>query len=76
VVETRTDSGLWVATHGVSLLKFRARKKTVTMANGERALITVDDSGTVLHREHGDHLDAVVRPKTIRLRIPIRQVGG
>ena len=51
------------------LLKHRARSKTVTMRNGERALVTVDDSGTVFQREHGDVLDAVVRPKTIRLKV-------
>ena len=71
----RTDSGLWVA-HGFNFLKHRATKKTVTLKSGERALVTVDDSGTVTQIEHGDHLDAVVRPKTVRLQIPISRIGG
>lgn len=63
----RTASGLYVARSVPALLKFRARKRTVTLPSGERALVTIDDSGTVRHVEHGDHLDATVRPQTIRM---------
>lgn len=59
---------LWVPPH-VSLLTHRAKKRTVTLPSGERALITVDDSGTVTHIEHGEHLDAIVRPMATTVRI-------
>jgi hypothetical protein len=69
-VEKR-DSGLWVA-HGFSFLKFRATKKTVTLKSGERALVTVDDSGTVTQVETAERLDAIVRPKAVRYWLPRR----
>jgi hypothetical protein len=69
------ESGLWVA-HGFNFLKFRATKRTVTLQDGRRALVTVDDSGTVTHIESAERLDAIVRPKTIRLLAPIPKVGG
>ena len=76
----RTPSGLWVARTAPAMLRFRARKRTVTLPNGERALVTIDDSGTVRHVEHGDHLDATVRPAAIRLVVRPDQaataVGG
>lgn len=65
----RTESGLFVAPAGVNFLRFRARHKTITLPNGERAKVTIDDSGTVRHVEHGDHLDATVRPAAIRLKV-------
>jgi hypothetical protein len=71
----RTPSGLWVA-HGFNFLRHRATKKTVTLKDGRRALVTTDDSGTVTHVETADQLDAIVRPKTVRLQIPISRVGG
>lgn len=71
----RTQGGVWVA-HGFSFLHYRATKRTVTLASGERALVTVDDSGTVTQVEHGEHLDAVVRPRTVRIRIPLPRIGG
>lgn len=63
----RTPSGIWLARTAPGFLRFRAKKRTVTLPSGERALVTIDDSGTVRHVEHGDHLDATVRPNTIRL---------
>lgn len=69
----RQPSGLWVA-HGFNFLKHRAQKRTVTLKSGERALVTVDDSGTVAQIETSERLDAVVRPKTVRVRIP--RLGG
>ncbi|MGH6692106.1 MAG: hypothetical protein ACREF4_15670 [Gammaproteobacteria bacterium] len=64
----RRDSGLFVA-HGLNFLRYRATKRTVTLPSGERALVTVDDSGTVTQVEHGDQLDAIVRPKTVRIQL-------
>jgi hypothetical protein len=49
------------------MLRFRKKERTITLPNGERAKVTIDDSGTVQHTEHGDHLDAVVRPAAIRM---------
>jgi hypothetical protein len=71
----KTGSGLWVA-HSFNFLRHRAKKKTVTLRTGERALVTVDDSGTVTQIETADRMDAIVRPKAVRVRLPIRGVGG
>jgi hypothetical protein len=60
---------LWTPSTGVGLLKHHATKKTVTLPDGRRALITVDDSGTVKQIESGDRLDAVVRPRTVTIQI-------
>lgn len=68
MTEQRTESGLFVV-KGFNFLHYRATKRTVTLKNGERALVTVDDSGTVTQVEHGDVLDAIVRPKTVRIKI-------
>ena len=64
----RTKSGLWIA-NTFNILRFRAKEKTVTLPDGRRAKITVDDSGTVKHTETDEQLDCLVRPKTIRLEI-------
>jgi hypothetical protein len=64
----RTDSGLWLPS-GFSFAEHRKTVRTVTLPNGKRAKVTVDDSGTVLQQECDDRLDAVVRPKTVRLKI-------
>lgn len=61
-------SELWTPP-AVPLLRYRAKKRTVTLPNGERALVTVDDSDTVTNVEHGDHIDAIVRPKTVTVQI-------
>lgn len=71
----RRDSGLLVA-HGFSFLRHRATKKTVTLKSGERALVTVDDSGTVTQIETAERLDAIVRPRTVRVRMPIKRIGA
>lgn len=60
---------LWTPPRGVALLRHHAKKKTVTLPDGRRALVTVDDSGTVTQVESGDRLDAIVRPKTVRIQI-------
>jgi hypothetical protein len=67
----RTEKGLWIAPTGVSLLKMRARHKTVTLPNGERAKVTIDDSGTVKQVWRDEQLDGYVTPGVIKgLRLP------
>lgn len=67
-------SELWTP-NGFSFLRHRATRKTVTLPSGERALVTVDDSGTVTqilrsHRMEADEkLDAIVRPKTVTIHV-------
>ncbi len=60
---------LWIPPQGVGLLRHHAVKKTVDLPNGKRALVTVDDSGTVEHTETAEQLDVIVRPKTVRIQI-------
>ena len=79
---TRTEGGCGSRT-GSTFLKYRATKRTVTLPSGERALIRVDDSGTVTEVEVSrvgagvsERQDAIVRPRTVTLRIPIPRVGG
>lgn len=64
-----TESGLWVPGAGPALLRHRPKKRTVTLPSGERALVTVDDSGTVQQIETAERLDAIVRPRTVTVRI-------
>jgi hypothetical protein len=64
----RTDSGLWIAPN-FNMLRYRKRERTVTLPNGERAKVTIDDSGTVRQIEHGEHLDGIVRPEPIRMAL-------
>lgn len=70
----RTRSGLYVPA-AYSFQENRNTRRTTTLPSGERALITVDDSGHVMHilrsrrMEADEKLDAVVRPRTVRLRI-------
>lgn len=62
-------TALWTPPTGVAQLRMRAKKKTVTLPDGRRALITLDDSGTVTQIESAEQLDAIVRPKTVAIRI-------
>lgn len=64
----RTPSGLFVAAN-FGFLKKRARVRTVTLPSGERAKVTVDDSGTVTHIETDNRIDAIATPDTIRLQL-------
>lgn len=64
----RTASGIFLAAN-FGFLKKRARTRTVTLPSGERAKVTVDDSGTVTHIETDNRLDAVASPDTIRLEL-------
>lgn len=65
---SRAPSGLWVP-HAFNFWEHRKTKKTLTLPSGERALRWIDDSGTVMQIETAERLDAIVRPKTVRLRI-------
>lgn len=60
-------SGLW--TPGTFFPKFRASKKVVTLKDGRRAEVSVDDSGTVTQIETDDQLDAIVRPRSVTVKI-------
>jgi hypothetical protein len=56
---------LWVA-------KYQERDKTIFLPNGEKAKVTftpTGDQSSVSHIEHGEVLDAVVRPATIRNKV-------
>lgn len=64
---------LWVP-GAPALLRHRARKKTVTLPDGTRALVTVDDSGTVTQVESTERLDAIVRPRTVQVQL--RRAGA
>jgi hypothetical protein len=71
----RTESGLFVASNFNFLRRFgraRGTSRTVTLPTGERAKVWVDDSRTVKQTEHGEHLDALVRPQAIRLQLHTR----
>lgn len=79
---SRTEGGVWVA-HGFNFLRHRATKRTVTLPSGERALVRVDDSGTVTEVEVSrrgagvsERQDAIVRPKSIALRLSVPRIGG
>lgn len=67
---------LWTPPTGIAQLRMRAKKKTVTLPDGRRALVTVDDSGTVTQVESADQLDAIVRPKTVRIEIRPARTGA
>lgn len=61
---------LWTPPKNVGFLKMRQRKRIVTLPNGERVQVTIEDSQTVAHTEHKDgHIDALVMPQTHVLRI-------
>ena len=70
----RTDSGLFIA-QPFNILRFRRRERTVTLPNGERAKVWIDDSGIVKQTEHGDRLDATVRPNPIRMELRPRLIA-
>lgn len=78
MVAHRRPSGLWVPGHGVNFKENRATKRTRTLPSGERALITIDDSGTVMQilrarrLSDDERLDAIVRPATVRFRMNMR----
>jgi hypothetical protein len=62
-------SGLWTPAQGIALLKMRPKQRTVTLRDGRRAKVTIDDSATVIQVEHDERLDAIVRPDVVRLKV-------
>lgn len=63
---------LWTPPKGVTLIppkKHRAREEIRVLPNGERVMVHVDDSGTVTHIHHDHTLDAIVRPKTVTIKL-------
>lgn len=63
-----TSRKLWTPPR-FAVLRHRPKERTVTLQDGTRAKVTVDDSGTVQHTETDDRLDAVVRPKSVTIQI-------
>lgn len=63
------ESKLWTPPTGIAQLRMRKRQKTVTLPDGRRALITIDDSGTVKQTETDEQLDALVRPKSVTIKV-------
>lgn len=54
------------------LAKYAEREKTIYLPNGEKAKLTytpTGDDSSVQHIEHGDVLDAVVRPATLTSKV-------
>lgn len=67
-----TGQKLWTPPAGVTLLgprQFVARERIVTLPSGERVRVSIDDSTTVTQIEHDHTLDAIVRPKTITIKV-------
>ena len=64
----RADSGLWLP-HGFSFTEHRKTVRTVVLPDGRKAKVWVDDSGTTMHQETDDGIDAVVRPRSVRIEI-------
>lgn len=63
---------LWTPPAGVTLLgprKHVAREHIRVLENGERVRVWIDDSDTVTQIEHDHSLDAIVRPKTVTIKI-------
>ena len=63
------QSGLWTPSTDVAQLRHRAKVRTVTLPNGDRAKVTVDESGHVTQIERAERLDAIVRPDVIRIKV-------
>lgn len=61
---------MWTPPTGVSLLRFRPTERTLTLPSGERAKVSVDDSGTVEHTETDERLDVQVTPERITVKVP------
>lgn len=45
----------------------------MTLPSGERVRVSVDDSETVTQVEHDHTLDAIVRPRTIAIKVRRQQ---
>ena len=54
------------------LAKYAEREQTIYLPNGEKAKVTftpTGDDSSVKHIEHGDVLDAIVRPATVTSKV-------
>lgn len=62
--------GLWTPPTGVQLMERSTRTRTVTLKNGKRAKVTIEGTpgdGFVKHVETDESIDAVVRPRTVKV---------
>lgn len=64
----RTTSGLWLP-FTFNVLRMRRTERTTTLRDGQRAKVTLDDSGTVTQIETAEQLHGIVTPKTIQLKV-------
>lgn len=70
----RTDSGLFVAKpFDFFFRRHKATQRIVTLPNGKRVNVSLDDSRTVQQIEEDDRLHAVVRPRTTIIKIRRQQ---
>ncbi len=69
----RTASGLWLPP-SFNVLRMRPTECTQILRDGQRAKVTVDDSGTVTQIETAEQLHGIVTPKTVRLKV--RRIGA
>lgn len=70
----KRESGLYVANSFDFLVrKFKASERVVTLPNGQKVRVSIDDSRTVAQIEEDERLHAVVRPRTqtIKIRRPL-----
>lgn len=63
-----SDENLWLP-HAMYVRKYKPEVKTLLLPNGEKVKVTISDTRTVKQIEHNDSLDAVVRPKTLTLKV-------
>jgi hypothetical protein len=62
------DKNIWLP-HAMYVRKYKPEVKTLFLPNGEKVKVTISETRTVKQIEHNDSLDAVVRPKTVALKI-------
>jgi hypothetical protein len=60
----RTGSGLFLFSP-----KHKRQERIVTLPNGKRVRVSLDDSGTVKQIEEDDQLHAIVHPKTLTIQV-------
>lgn len=49
--------------------RYVARERIIRLPNGERVRVSIDDSRTVTQVEHDHTLDAIVRPRSITVKV-------
>lgn len=65
---------LWTPTL-IGPRRYVARERIVTLPSGERVRVSIDDSATVTQVEHDHTLDAIVRPRTVTVKVRRIQEG-